>query len=192
MRIESPRTMSIKAGNEAGLGRPRRLSRHDRTIVGLLGFFIVVAFTVELYWVAYHNELPRRSQTDFLAFLFAIYSAGDQAYYQHVSYFALGLETINVFFTQFAHIWLIFAIIRRRPYRHALQLAVSSYLVYSVVLYFWVAYLSGYENMPTKSTYAFFIFVTPNLPWLLANVYLAAHSAAAITRYFRQVDERMQ
>ena len=192
MRAESTFTSSIKPGNAPRLGRSRRLSWHDRIILGLLCFFIAVALTVELYWIVYHNELPRRSQTDFLAYLFAIYSAGDQAYYRHVSYFALGLETINVFFTQFAHIWLIFAIVKRRPYRHALQLAISSYLAYSVVLYFWVAHLSGYENMPTKNPYAFFIFVTPNLPWLLANIYLAAHSVAVITQYFRHVDERMQ
>ncbi len=72
-----------------------------------------------------------------------------------------------------------------RPYRQALQLAVSFYLAYSIVLYFRVAHLSSYENIQTKTAFSFFIFVLPNLPWLLANLYLAFHSAIAITRCFR-------
>lgn len=186
MHSESYTSPPVTLAGDQEVKRRPALSRHDRAIVGLLALFIVFAFTVELYWIVFHDELAARAQSDLLARIFAIYNAGDQAYFRHVSPFALGLETLNVFVTQPANLWLIVAIITRRPYRHALQLAVSSYVVYSVVLYFWTAYLSDYENMPVKDFYGFFIFVVPNLPWLCANLYLAANSIAAITRRFRE------
>lgn len=161
------------------------LRSKDWAIIGLLGFFIGMAFTVELYWVLFSDQLVARAHTEILAFLFSLYGDGDSAYYDNVTALTRGLETINIFFTQPLHAWLIVAILRQKPYRHALQLALSSYVAYSVLLYFWTAYLSGYAGMRTRSVSTFVIFYMPNLPWLLGSLYMAYDSMVAITRRFR-------
>ncbi|HEX2314826.1 MAG TPA: emopamil-binding family protein [Thermomonospora sp.] len=161
----------------------RRLSREDRVSITLLLFFVLMAVTIELYFVVHHRDLPQRD--DLFARLYEIYGAGDQAYYGrgdvHVPF---ALETINVFVTQVLNGILIWAIVRRRPYRHPLQLAVSSYVAYSVVLYFWIAHVSGYPGMPEKDWWGYLIFYAPNLPWLLGHLYLAHRSFGAIVRQF--------
>ena len=158
------------------------LPRKDRLILGLLGFFILVACTVELYWVLYADQLVARSQTDLLAYGFSFYGEADRAYYDRVTPFTKGLETLNVFVTQWLNLWLGYAILKRKPYRYALQLTLGAYLTYSVVLYFWAAHLSGYEGMQQRSLYAFVMFIVPNLPWLVGYLYLGCDAFRAITR----------
>src|SRR5438128_1452007 len=135
------------------------LARKDGVILGLLGFFILVACTLELYWVVYADQLVPRSQTDLLAYWFSFYGEADTAYYDHVTPFSRGVETLNVFVTQWLNLWLMYAILKRRPYRHALQLAVGAYVSYSVILYFWLAHLSGYEGMRQRNLFNFFMLI---------------------------------
>ena len=165
--------------------QPLSLRRKDWAIIGLLGFFICMAYTLELYWVLFSGQLVARADTELLAFLFSIYGDGDSAYYDNVTAFTRGLETINIFLTQPLNAWLIFAILRHKAYRHALQLTLSSYLAYSVILYFWTAHLSGYVGMRTRNFYTFLIFYTPNLSWLLGSLYMAYDSAVTISQHFR-------
>ena len=154
----------------------------DKLIVMLLVFFLLVAFSMELYWIVYANSLVVRSQTDWIAYLYSIYGEADRAYYDSVTPFTLGLETINVFVTQILNVWLIWAILRKSRYRHALQLTLGSYLTYSVILYFWVFHLAEYADMQYQSVYTFFILIAPNLPWLLGYLYLAWDAYRAIIR----------
>jgi hypothetical protein len=161
------------------------LPRKDWLILGLLAFFILVAFTVELYWVVYADQLVARSDSDLLAYGFSFYGEADSAYYDHVTPLSLGLETLNVYVTQWLNLWLAYAILKHKPYRYALQLALGAYLTYSLVLYFWTAHLSGYAGMRERSFYTFFMFVTPNLPWLLGYLYLAYDAIRAINARFR-------
>jgi hypothetical protein len=158
----------------------------DWLILGLLGFFVLVACTLELYWVLYADQLVERSQTDLVAYGFRFYGEADSAYYDHVTPLSLGLETLNVFVTQWLNLWLAYAILRHKPYRYALQLALGAYLTYSLVLYFWTAHLSGYAGMQERSLYTFFMFVAPNLPWLVGYLYLGYDAFRAITRRFRE------
>jgi hypothetical protein len=160
------------------------LPRKDRLIVGMLGFFIVVACTLELYWVLYANQLVERSQTDLLAYWFSFYGEADSAYFAHVTPLSLGLETLNVFVTQWLNLWLLYAILKGKPYRYALQLTLGAYLSYSVILYFWTAHLSGYAAMQDRTFYHFFLFIAPNLPWLLGYLYLAYDAFRAISQRF--------
>lgn len=161
------------------------LPSKDKAIIAMLGFFLVMAYTIELYFILCHKDLAARAGTEFFARCFQIYSAGDMNYFSPVSNLALALETLNVFCTQLANVWLIFAIVRRSPYRHALQLTVSSYLSYSVILYFWEAHVSGYAAMPHKDAWGYFIFYAPNLPWLLAHLYMGYDSIRTINERFR-------
>ena len=153
-------------------------------MVAIVCFFIVAAFTIELYWLIFHSSLAARSHFDVVAYLFGIYGQGDAAYFDQVTPLTLGLESINVFFTQWLHVWLLYAILRKRPYRFALQLGVASYVAYSVVLYFWESYLSGWQYMRSTAPLILALYVAVNLPWLLGNLYVAWHAGVRITRRF--------
>jgi hypothetical protein len=166
------------------------LPRRDQAIVAMLVTFIVVALLVELYFIIHRHELVALAGSSSIAHLFEIYGAADRAYYDAVSPLALGLETINVFVTQILNVWLIYAIVWRRPFRHALQLALASYLSYSVILYFWVNHLDGYANMHEHSAGHYWLLYLPNLPWLVAYVYMVQDSARAIVARFREADPR--
>jgi len=173
--------MTAEMSNDPLAARDRPpLPTRDKTIIGLLLFFIVVALTLELYYVVYAHELPARASSNWMAYLFSLYGVADSTYFDQVSSLSLSLEMINVFVTQPLNAWLIFAILKRRRYRHVLQLIVSSYLTYSVVLYFFQEQLSGFVHMRQKTPYGFFMFYAPNLPWLLGYAYMAYDSARAL------------
>ncbi len=161
-----------------------KLSVSNRVTLGLLGFFVVMAFTIELYFILHYDDI--RQQTGFFARAYQIYGAGDTAYYGRGDlYVPLALETINVFFTQGLNALLIWGIVKHRAWRHPLQLLVSSYLAYSVLLYFWIQHVSGYAQMPEHNAWGYFIFYVPNLPWLLAHLWMGWVSFAAIATRFR-------
>lgn len=151
----------------------KSLTARDKGIVALLAFFLLAAFSLELYWIIHADSLVARSPHEWIAYLYSIYGEADRAYYDAVTPFTLGLETVNVFVTQLLNLWLIWAILQNKPYRYALQLTLGSYLTYSVMLYFWVFHLSGYVDMKQQTPYAFFLLIVPNLPWLLGYFYLA-------------------
>lgn len=162
-----------------------RLSLSDKFTVSFLVFFLFMGFTVELYWVVYHGHMKPHADRSFIAHLFQIYGAADSAYFDSDPAFPMGLESINVFFSQILNAWLLYAIIKGRYYRHVLQIIVSSYLAYSVTLYFLVAAIDGFSCMREKSAWNFFLFFAPNLPWLLFYLYMAYDSAAYLTRRLR-------
>jgi hypothetical protein len=157
----------------------------DRVIVALLGFFLFMALTMELWWLRHTpEEMIALRSSSLYAHLFDIYGAADRAYFETRSPFAHGLEAINVYFSQFLNVALIWAIWKGKPWRHALQLALGAYLSYSVVLYFLVAHLSGYAAMRERSAFTYALFYGANAPWLLAHLYLVWDSAKAIRERF--------
>ncbi len=166
---------------------PPSLPVRDRVIVGMLGFFLAVAFTLELWWLL-HAPAERAAMRDrsLFAHLFDIYGACDRGYFEDRSPLATVLEGVNVYFTQLLNVWLAVAILRRWPSRYPLQLAIGSYLSYSVILYFLVGHVSGYEMMRYRSGYTYFLFYAANAPWLLGHLYLVWDAARAITRRFAQ------
>ena len=148
-------------------------------------FFLAIAFSFELYWITHARRLVELSTRDTLAHWFSFYGECDTAYYEKVSPLALTLEGINVYFTQLLNVWLIWAIVKRKAYRHALQLSVASYLSYSVILYFLETHVGGYSHMRSVSTYTYALFYGVNLPWLLGHLYMVYDSIVAVTRQFR-------
>jgi hypothetical protein len=161
------------------------LPARDRVIIALLGFFIVVAVVLELPWLLYSGDLPAWAARSPAGALFRIYGDADRAYYDAVTPLSLCLEGINVFFTQALNAWLIFAIVRRRAYRHALQLTVASYLSYSVILYFLHMQVGGFAEMRYRALSTYLLFYGVNAPWLLAHLYMLYDSVAAVTQRFR-------
>lgn len=167
------------------MNSPATISGKDRLIIALLTFFLVIAFSLELYWVLLNDELVARADHELFAYLFKIYGDADRGYFDRISPTAVGLEQINVFISQVANAWLLWAIVQRRYYRHILQLTLGSYLAYSVVLYFWAAHASGYPDMRYASPYTYFLFYAPNLPWLLGYGYMACDSIRALASHLR-------
>jgi cholestenol Delta-isomerase len=159
----------------------------DLAAVCLLGFFILASLSIELYYVLNVHTLPER--TDLFAKAYALYGKADRAYdgYGDVSV-PLALETINVFVTQILNLILVWAIVRRKAFRHPLQLTVSAYVTYSVVFYLWLQQVSHYQAMPHRTVAAYLILVLANLPWLAGYLYLGYQSFLAIFRRFSAVD----
>ena len=170
------------------MSKPGSLDLADRVALALLAFFIAIGLTVELYWILFNDQLVARADHELFAWLFKIYGDADRGYYDRISPTAVGLEQINVFVSQLANLWLMWAIIQRTYYRHVLQLALGSYLTYSVVLYFWAAHACGYPDMRYHSAYTYFLFYAPNLPWLLGYAFLAVHAARALLARLRAGD----
>src|SRR5437868_12995653 len=106
----------------------KKLSRHDFRVVLLVAMYVVVAWTLELYFVVFAKSLAAR--TDVFARMWEIYSSADHAYYDRVTREEYGLESFHILFTQWLHIWLIWAIVKHVYYRHTLQLIVGSYVCY--------------------------------------------------------------
>ena len=164
----------------------KRLTCHDRIAFGLVTFYIACALTLELYWLVNHSHLVGR--TDLFARAFSFYGRGDRGYYDVVSRFETGLESFHLLFTEPLLIGLAVGIWRQSAWRHPLQLAVSSYVCYSTILYLLANHVSGYAGMPRHVASAFLIFYLPNLPWVFGNAWLAWDAARSISRAFRQVE----
>ncbi|HEX3867608.1 MAG TPA: emopamil-binding family protein [Gemmatimonadaceae bacterium] len=158
------------------------MTRRDRSTIALLGFFVLIAMTLELYFLACHRDLPARVATQLPARLFGIYSVADRSYFDPVSALALSLEGLNVFVMQPLCGLVVYAIVRGRGWRWPLQLGVSAYLAMSVVLYFTVAIVSGYADMAVHSGKAFALLYGANMPWLLGYGWLALDAAREIAR----------
>jgi hypothetical protein len=170
----------------AGAARPSttRLDKTDLAIIAMLGFCVLMAVTLELYWLIFRSELVARANSSFIANLFRIYGDADSTYFAMETPLSYAFESINVYFTQALNLWLIYAIVKQRPYRHALQLGVASYLTYSVVLYFWTEHVSGYSHMRAHTPWLYFLYFSPNMPWLLFHAFMIWHSARAISNRF--------
>ena len=162
------------------------VTRRDRAALGLVIFYIACAFTLELYWVVNHNNLVGRA--DWFARAFSFYGRGDRGYYDQVSSFETGLESFHLLFTQQLLICLAVGIWRQSIWRHPLQLAVSSYVCYSTILYLLANHVSGYAGMPRHVLSDFLIFYLPNLPWVFGNAWLAFSAARSIAGAFRQLE----
>ncbi|MGK5627836.1 hypothetical protein [Streptomyces sp. URMC 123] len=161
-----------------------RRTAEDRITLGFLAFSLLLAFSLESYFLLHFDDIHRQDHP--FADLFRIYAAGDLSYYgQGDIHFPLALESLNVCVTQVLNAAVAVGLLRGRAYRYPLQLAVSSYVSYSVVLYFWTAALGGHPNMPEKNAWGYFIFYAPNLPWLAGNLLLAWFAFRAVLRAFR-------
>ena len=132
MTLGSP----IPRGTSAG-GHERSETR-DRAIVAMLAAFTVFNLTLDLALVvnAEHPPPSARAPTGPPA-LWALYADADPPL-PIVAPWSRAQEAINVFWTTGLNVWLIWAIVTRRAYRHVLELALGSYISYSVFLY-WLA-----------------------------------------------------
>lgn len=156
------------------------MGRRDKVTLGLLGFFFVIGFTIELYFVVDHRDLVAAAAHNPLAWLLSLYGPSDRDYFQAPSPLALSFEGFNVFVTQPLGIVLAWAIVRKRTWRWPAQLAIGAYVAYSVVLYFLIAQVGGFAGMSGRSFRTFAIFYGANLPWLVGYGWMAWDAAREI------------
>ncbi len=161
------------------------MSRNDRLAIAFLVFTLCAAMTVELYWFTYRDELVARAESEWIARLFRIYGDADRGIYDQVTPMAVGQEAINIFVTQLLNVWLIVAIVARKRYRDILQLGLGAYVVYSVVLYYASAHLTGYPDMRYRSLWTFGLFYGANAPWLVGYGALAWGALRGLGRGLR-------
>lgn len=152
----------------------------NRVAAGLILFFLVFAVTVDFYWLRNHDRLPDLASSSWVARMYRDYATADRAYYDRVSKLEVGLETLNVWVTPVFYLLLLYGLARRRPWRYPLQMAVGSWVAYSVLLDYWIAWIGGYAGMQVHSFANFFKFFGANAPWLAGHVYLIADAARAI------------
>jgi hypothetical protein len=161
--------------------RTNALPTKDRVIVGLLVFFILIAVTLELYWLIFHDSMLQR--TDIFAKLLSIYWPCDRTYrdpgMDNAIAFTMGVESLNVLMKPL-DVLLIWAIVKRKPWRHSLQLPLAMCLAYGTILYYYVAHLSGYLVFTVHAPYVYWMFYGINAPWLIGYGYLVYDSCRAI------------
>jgi emopamil binding protein len=160
----------------------RRRQRTDRVVVTLLAFFTVFNLVLDLWYVRHARELDALAGRHVLADWWAVYASADRFWV--VSDWSFAQEAFNVFVTTLVNVWLMWAIVRRAPYRHALQLALAAYMVYSVLLYFLSAHVGGYPGMAERTVANLALFYGVTLPWLLAHVYIGWDAFRTITAQF--------
>ncbi len=151
------------------------LSTRDKVVIGLLCFYIAVALSLELYWLVFNQVMETR--TDVFAKILSLYWTADYTWripgYPPEKAFTLSLETVNVFVTPGLSLGLIWAILKRRPYRFALQLLIATYTFYGTFLYYSVAHISNYALFEDSGASPYLILYLANLPWLAGYAWLA-------------------
>ena len=114
------------------------LPTKDKAIIGLILLFTSVALTLELYWLIFNQVME--SRTDLLAKILALYWPVDYTWripgYPIEKAFTLSFESVNVLVTPWLSLGLIWAILKRRAYRYALQLVIATYTFYGTYLYY--------------------------------------------------------
>ena len=160
------------------------LPGRDKAVIGLVVFFTVVALTLELYWLIFNQQMEVR--TDLFARIFALYWPADTSYripgYSVGKSLALALEGVNTAFTPVLSLVLVWAILKQRAYRYALQLVIASYTFYGTFLYLAVAYISNYANFESRSLGTYLMLHLANLPWLLGYAWIGWDAFRAIVQ----------
>jgi phenylpropionate dioxygenase-like ring-hydroxylating dioxygenase large terminal subunit len=167
---------------------PQALKPVNRVVWALVAFFLLFALTIDLYWLLHYNRLPELAASSWVARLYRNYSSADHAYYDRVTKFEVALETLNVWVTPLFYAWLLVALYRRKPYRYPLQLAIGSWVAYSVALDCWIALISGYPGMQEHTPANFFKFYAANAPWLIGHLYLVFDAARNILAVLATTD----
>src|ERR1043166_38900 len=165
----------------------------NRVAAGLTVFFLLFPRTIDLYWLVNHDRLPERAASNAIARMYRDFAPADRGYYDRAGKLEVGLEALNVCVTPIFYIALLYGLARRRPWRYAVQLAVGSWVAYSVVLDYWVAAIGGYPAMETRTLANLFRFYAASAPWLLGHLYLvfdASRAAAAVLGQARKREAR--
>jgi hypothetical protein len=164
------------------------LPTKDKLTVGMLAFFTLIAWTLEAYWLTHHNVMDAHAG-ELLNRALQLYWPADRTYhvagYGSDKAFTLALERVNTCVTQWLQLWLIWSIVRKKHYRHVLQLTLATYTWYGTFLYYYVAHISNYAIFETRGSYAFVMFYACNAPWLIGYGWLMYDSIRTLAARLR-------
>ena len=176
--------MAQAGRDESAVDAGVQLRVEDKVVICLIVFFTAVALTLELYWLTFNQAMENR--TDWLARALALYWPADSTYRvpgrSVAKSFTLALEGVNTFITPCLSFVLVWGILKRRPFRHALQLTISTYTLYSVLLYYLVAHISGYAVFENKDAATFLLFYLLNAPWFVGYAWMGWNAFQALAR----------
>jgi hypothetical protein len=113
----------------------------DRLAIGLVIFFIACNFAIDIAWLILHGDAAQAGPCRIAAALGLGACGPDTAV-------DLAREALNGTVTQILEIWLLVALLRRRPERYALQLAIASYVVYACLIDAWLSLIAALHGLP--------------------------------------------
>lgn len=117
----------------------------DRMAIGLVIFYIACNFAIDAAWLILHGDPSAAASPAGPCRLAAALGLGACGPDTAVD---LAREALNGTVTQILEIWLLVALLRRRPERHALQLAIGSYVVYACLIDAWLRLIAALHGLP--------------------------------------------
>jgi cholestenol delta-isomerase len=142
-------------------------------VCGLIHTFL------EGYFGAFHKSFPGRN--DFFAQVWKEYARSDSRYATNEP-FVVSMESCTGFLVGPASFLTAYAIYTNKPYRHVLQVLVSTFQLYGDVLYYATALISKEELCDPHPYYFWFYFVFMNAFWIVIPAILICSSAKIITK----------
>jgi hypothetical protein len=169
---------------------PESARRGVELLAGLVWFFTLIAWGIELPWLLSSADLP--SLDNAWSAIWAFYGQADRGYFDRISSFERGLESFHIFVTQWLYLWLLWdlrrpMIARQRVGRSMLQIMLGSYVAYSTIVYLAAKHIGGYPLMPEHDLAAFLTLYLANLPWVIGNLVIAADGARQLIRHLSTV-----
>ena len=175
----------VQAGrDESAFDVRMQLGARDKIVICLVIFFSAIALTFELYWLIFNQAMENR--TDLLARAFALYWPADPTY--RIPGFspspsrsrskASTLSSRRAFRLCSSGLF-------SRVGHSVMQLTIPTYTLYSVLLYYLVAHISGYAVFENKDATTFLLFYLVNAPWFVGYAWMACDAFQALTRPHR-------
>ncbi|KAL2642304.1 hypothetical protein R1flu_009891 [Riccia fluitans] len=174
-------TLIVFVGGYSLTGRVKSLSKLDRLIVCWWLFTGTIHCFVEGYFV-FAPDYYKLNPTNYLAELWKEYGKGDSRYPARDTTIVL-IEGITAVVEGPASLLAAYAIVKNKPYAHALQVATSIGQVYGDTLYFLTAYFTE-EKLDVGPLYFWGYFVFMNMFWMVVPFLVACRSWGYISKAF--------
>ena len=146
----------------------------DRVALGLVSLFVLGNFLADAAWLVSGTQAAGLCPS--LAALG--WDCGPQTPVDGAR------EALNGTLTQLLEIWLLVALLRRRPERHALQLAVGASVVYAVAIDVWLGLVAAVTGLAPSVAAGGPAMVVAAIRGA-GHLYLAGAAVAAIMPLFR-------
>jgi len=169
-------TLALSYGIAQGRHVPRHTSNIDRLVLAWLIWDVIIHFTLEGSFVILSLIGTVKDSTSFLALLWKEYGKADKRWLVSDPTI-VSSEMVTVFVAGPLCILLIYAICRRKPYRHWVQLVLCTAEIYGGWMVFVPDMLVGSPNLVTDNPlylYVYLIFL--NGLWFVVPLLLMYQS----------------
>lgn len=144
---------------------------------------------VEGYYVLNNYRIP--SDQSILGQLWKEYSLADSRYLTSDPA-VLSIEILTAAVMGPLSFILAGAIVKSRPYRHFLQILVSTSQLYGCCLYYMTSYLTQFKDSHPHPFYFYGYFVVMNLPWIVLPIVMINASARATVKAFSATSKKIR